>query len=49
MVIQVQILDETVYISICANGLGKGSKPSVLSQLGRLGSLALVRQPVKEK
>ena len=29
LVIQVEILDKAVYISLCANALGKGVNPSV--------------------
>ena len=28
--IQVQILDKPIYVSLCANALGKGMKPSLL-------------------
>ena len=56
MMIQVQFLDEVVCISHIlnsANILGKGMHLSVFSlardKYSRLGSLALVWQPVKEK
>ena len=45
MVTQVQNLDEAVCISLHANALEKGMN----SSMGRLGSLVLVMQPVKEK
>ena len=50
----VQILDETVCISLCANALGKSMNQSVLfpalSKLsGRLSSLALIRQAIKKE
>ena len=51
----VQILNETVCISLCANALGEGMNPSVLllakgKYQGKLSSFVLVRQPVlKEK
>ena len=48
---QVQILDETICISYSTITLGKGMNlfvlpPAMKKQLGRLGSLALVKQPV---
>ena len=54
LVAQVQILDEAICVSLLANALGKDINPSVLllaiaKWLGRLGSLALVMQAVKEK
>ena len=53
-VTRVQILDETGCISLCVNDLERGMNPSVLHSamgklLGRLGYLALVRQPGEEK
>ena len=48
LVSQVQVLDETVSISLCSNNLVKGMNPSVLpldmsKYLGRLDSLVLPR------
>ena len=50
---QVKILDESVCLSVRANALGKGINPSVPTPSmgkykGRLCSLSLFRQPVKE-
>ena len=48
---RVQILDQAIYILHCANALGKDMKPTVLplamgKLYGRLGSFAMIRQPV---
>ena len=46
----IQILDEAVYISLCANALAESMNPPLLSHLamgkylGRHGSLVWVRQ-----
>ena len=50
MVTQVQILDEAYWILHSTNTLGKGMNYPVMGKYwGRLGSLAFIRQPVKEK
>ena len=54
LVIQVQILDEAVDVSLHANALGKGMNPSVLPSTmsnsnAEVGVLALVCQPDWEK
>ena len=51
LVTRVQIVDEAVCISLCTNTLKKGMNSSALLSAvgklkGRLGSLALVKQPV---
>ena len=54
MATQVQILDEVDCILYSTNTHGKGMNPIILlptigKEKSRLGSLALIRQPVKEK
>ena len=47
---QVQILDEAYSISYSTNTMRKGMNPIILPPaMGKLGSLALVSQPVREK
>ena len=51
LVIRVQILDKVGCVSLDDNALGKGMNPSLLppamsKQYDRLGSVALVREPV---
>ena len=47
---RVQILDKADCISHSTNTLKRGMNPIILPpSIGRLGSSALVRQPVKEK